>query len=104
LGAKKEPMSLIDTGSDRQWAGLDSNQRRLTSMGLQPISEDSQEHDNKEVTQPPCSSLQTSLQTNPENDPKQAETMPPELLKIVEAWPELPEHIRQAIMALVGTQ
>ena len=37
LGTKKEPMSLIDTGLNRQWAGLDSNQRRLTPMGLQPI-------------------------------------------------------------------
>jgi hypothetical protein len=27
--------------------------------------------------------------------------MPLELMKIVEAWPSLPEHIRQAIMALV---
>ena len=25
LGTKKEPMSLIDTGLNRQWAGLDSN-------------------------------------------------------------------------------
>jgi hypothetical protein len=104
LDAKKEPMSLIDTGSNRQWAGLDSNQRRLTSMGLQPISEDSQEHDNKEVTQPPCSSLQTSLQTNPENDPKQADSLPPELMKIVEAWPDLPNNIKAAVMVLVDSQ
>jgi hypothetical protein len=37
LGTEKEPMSLIDTDSNRQWVGLDSNQRRLTPMGLQPI-------------------------------------------------------------------
>lgn len=34
---KKQPMSLPDTGLDSQWAGLDSNQRRLTPTGLQPV-------------------------------------------------------------------
>ena len=37
LGTEKEPMTTDVTGSNRQWAGLDSNQRRLTPMGLQPI-------------------------------------------------------------------
>jgi hypothetical protein len=60
--------------------------------------------ENKQLTDSPEGRLQTSLQTNLENAPKQAETIPPELMKIVEAWPNLPEHIRQAIMALVGIQ
>ena len=37
LGAEKKPMTTDVTGWNRQWAGLDSNQRRLTPMGLQPI-------------------------------------------------------------------
>ena len=37
LSAKKKPVSLADTGSNRQWAGLDSNQRKLTLTGLQPV-------------------------------------------------------------------
>jgi hypothetical protein len=28
----------------------------------------------------------------------------PELEQIIKSWPDLPEHIRQAIMALAGTQ
>ena len=30
-------MTTDVTGLNRQWAGLDSNQRKLTLMGLQPI-------------------------------------------------------------------
>ena len=37
LRAEKKPMSLTDTGSNRQWAELDSNQRKLTLTGLQPV-------------------------------------------------------------------
>jgi hypothetical protein len=37
LGTKKAPLSLIDNGARYQWAELDSNQRRLSPMGLQPI-------------------------------------------------------------------
>ena len=37
LGNKKAPLSLSDNEANSDWAGLDSNQRRLTPMGLQPI-------------------------------------------------------------------
>ena len=50
--------------------------------------------------------LQTSLQTNPEKGPNQAEKqgseLPFDLAAVVKAWPTLPEHIRAAIRALVG--
>ncbi|MHC4266808.1 MAG: hypothetical protein ACYSUK_12895 [Planctomycetota bacterium] len=34
---------------------------------------------------------------------KKPQNLPPELAEIVEAWPNLPEHIRQAVMALIRT-
>ena len=37
LGNKKTLLSSSDNKAKTQWAGLDSNQRRLTPMGLQPI-------------------------------------------------------------------
>ena len=37
LGNKSDLMSSTDTPSKSKWAGLDSNQRKLTLMGLQPI-------------------------------------------------------------------
>lgn len=94
-------MSSSNTGLNRQWAGLDTNQRRLTPMDLQPISDKSQEQENKEVTQPACLPIQTSLQTNPENGPKQADSYPSGLQEIIDRWDDLPEHIKAAIQALV---
>ena len=37
LGTKSDEVSSVDTPQKKQWAGLDSNQRKLTLMGLQPI-------------------------------------------------------------------
>ncbi len=37
LGADCNEKSPVDTPSKNKWAGLDSNQRKLTLMGLQPI-------------------------------------------------------------------
>jgi len=51
--------------------------------------------------QPPCSCLQTSLQKESENGPKQADSCPPELREIIDRWDTLPEHIKAAISALV---
>jgi hypothetical protein len=39
----------------------------------------------------------------PENAEKQAQNLPDDLALIAVAWPELPEHIKAAIMALIKT-
>ncbi|MBN1546923.1 MAG: hypothetical protein JW902_09710, partial [Syntrophaceae bacterium] len=47
--------------------------------------------------------LQTSLQKNSENDQNRDDVLPDDLADIVALWPELPEHIKAAIKALVGS-
>ena len=38
---------------------------------------------------------------NTRNNPRNCTDFPPELQQIVTAWPTLPEHVKQAVMALV---
>jgi hypothetical protein len=47
--------------------------------------------------------VQTSVQTKPQNSPKSADSLPDDLEEIVTVWPKLPEHIKQAINALIQT-
>ncbi len=37
LGTESNGMSYVDNPPKKQWAGLDSNQRKLTLTGLQPV-------------------------------------------------------------------
>ncbi|MHA2043568.1 MAG: hypothetical protein ACW99G_02175 [Candidatus Thorarchaeota archaeon] len=87
----------------KQWAGLDSNQRKLTLTGLQPVPSKSQPAEKQTFTTPRKCSVQTSVQTKTENARNQAKDLPADLAEIVAVWPKLPEHIKAAIKALVQT-
>lgn len=48
--------------------------------------------------------LHTNLHTKNENSLVSVESHYPELQRIVKVWPDLSEHIKAAIIALVDTQ
>ena len=82
------------------WAGLDSNQRRLTPMGLQPQLHDPQSHPKQELNDITDGLLQENLQDCSECIKN---ALPGELFEVVCEWENLPEHIRQTIRMLVET-
>ena len=83
LGAKKKLVSLADTGSNRQWAGLDLNQRKLTLTGLQPQTLNMQRMIDKEVTALQKILLQDNLQGCSEC---LQNALPSELFEVVCVW------------------
>ena len=75
--------------------------RRHTDF--QSVDEKSQTQSKQDVSNTPINSLQTSLQKKSENGQNQGDKLPDDLAEIVCLWPELPEHIKVAIKALVQT-
>ena len=70
----------------------------MGDIGLEPFSENSsQATDNKEVKDTPCST------PTPEKVQNQVQILQkhPELKQLIKVWPELPEHIKAAIKALI---
>jgi len=72
-------------------------------MGLQPIPLKSQLSTKQALTTSQKDCVQTSVQKKTKNEQKQTQDLPEDLAEIVAIWPELPEHIKAAIKALVQT-
>ena len=70
-------------------------------MGLQPITENAQHAENKQLTDTNESCLHTSLQTASESDLTSTQNIPCELDKVIKAWTALPDHVKQTILTLV---
>jgi F0F1-type ATP synthase beta subunit len=66
-----------------------------TPRGVEPLSDNSKVVDNKTLTKNTNSVLSTSLDNLLQRYP--------DLADLVRAWPELPEHIKTAIKALIQT-
>jgi len=64
-------------------------------VGLEPTSSNQQSLDNKELTKNTNPVLATSLDNLVQ--------IYPDLVELVNAWPELPEQVKAAIKALVKT-
>ena len=103
IGTPRQSTPSADKEKKTNWAGLDSNQRKLTLMGLQPVAPNSQLSTKKEVTSSSESRLQTSLQKHTNATLILPEDFPTELAEVMQVWPELSEAIKAAILALVHT-
>jgi hypothetical protein len=80
----------------------------MEAGGFEPPKENSKPIDNKGLMESTngslCASLCKAMQKDTENavvNPAENPAIAPELEAIITAWPNLPEHIRQEIKALI---
>lgn len=96
LGTKKEALSAIDT--DRAFIEADGGRTRNLRIDspMGPVSKDLQNQGLTENAADNCKKLA-------KKSADQAPNMPPELAKIIDRWPGLPEHIKATINTLVDS-
>jgi len=66
-----------------------------------PSPENSNSDNNKDLQSQASGAYKPAYKENPKTAKNLAENLPNDLAEIVAAWPELPEHIKAAIKALV---
>ncbi|MCK4628345.1 MAG: hypothetical protein KAT56_05040, partial [Sedimentisphaerales bacterium] len=68
-----------------------------------PLTQNDNDCENKDLQQSKTGAYKPAYKQIQKNTPNQTETLPSELAEIVSAWPKLPGHIKQSILALVKT-
>jgi hypothetical protein len=68
-----------------------------------PTHENGKDGQNKDLQQNESGAYKPAYKDNSKTHENQVDSLPPDLTEIVAVWPDLPEHIKAAIKALIQT-
>ena len=90
------------TAEDKWRRREDSNPRCLSAQRFsRPPTGNRNQHNNNELRDDENTAYKPAYKQKPKTGIIPSEKLPPDLAAVVEAWPRLPEHIKQSIKALV---
>ena len=67
------------------------------------LDKNTKDEQDKDLQQDESGAYKPAYKENPKTGENQTENLSPDLAEIVTVWPQLPEHIKQAIKALIKT-
>ena len=68
-----------------------------------PLPQNDKPLKSRDLEEAAAAAYKAAYKENPKTAQNQRQNLPPDLAEIVQVWPELPEHIKAAIIALVQT-
>ena len=85
------------------WCIWKDKKQRIGATGLEPVTGNSQTSNDKEFTEKAKTDTVQKLPKTCNSDTKSIAEKDKDLQQIVTVWPQLPEHIKAAIKALIQT-
>ncbi len=98
-----ETIAFVQTGTQSAYYKTNGPARTRTSDQwiMSPLQKKDKSINNKDLEQDQTSAYKPAYKQNPKTGQNEPVELPSDLAEIVTVWPELPEHIKQAIKALV---
>lgn len=118
--ARNSGVALVEVGTDHRLADIEplaamlkaceefnDNAISVEPTGVEPVTDIGQPQHGQEVTSSPETPLARSLahdsQNRPNGAPEGCPSPAPDLARVIDLWPGLPEAIRRAFLALVDS-